>query len=81
MRGLAGAFNSAGFPTKISGDMDAWLKAHAFFVTAVSGAIYMAGGDCRSLSENPTALALMTQGVTEGFATVCRLGLPVTPFH
>jgi hypothetical protein len=32
---LAGAFRAR--------DMDAWLKAHAFFVTAISGAIYLAG--------------------------------------
>ena len=49
-RGLAGALKAAGFRTTISGDMDAWLKAHAFFVTAVSGAIYRpaaTAGVCR----------------------------------
>ena len=56
MRGLARAFKAAGFPTTISGDMDGWLKAHAFFVTAVSGAIYMVGGDCQRLSEDSAAL-------------------------
>ena len=60
--------------------MDAWLKTHAFFVTAVSGALYMSGGSCRDLSEDPAALALMTQGVREGFAAVRGLGLTVTPF-
>lgn len=55
VRGLAGAFKAAGFPTTISGDMDGWLKAYPFFVTAVSGAIYMAGGDCRRLSEDSAA--------------------------
>src|ERR1700730_16791266 len=52
LRTLAEALRERGFPTKISHDMDAWLKAHAFFVTAVSGAIYMAGGDCHRLSED-----------------------------
>ena len=60
--------------------MDAWLKAHAFFVTAVSGAIYIAGGDCRRLSGHNTALTLMTKGVREGFAAVRALGLTATPF-
>ena len=78
--GLAGAFKAAGFPTTISGDMDGWLKAHAFFVTAVSGAIYMAGGDCRRLSEDSATLTLMTKGVREGFASLRALGLIVTPF-
>jgi 2-dehydropantoate 2-reductase len=77
---LAEAFRKAGFPTKISRDMDAWLKGHAFFVTAISGAIYRAGGDCRRLSEESASLALMTQGVREGFSALRVLGLPVTPF-
>jgi hypothetical protein len=60
--------------------MDGWLKAYAFFVTAVSGAIYMAGGDCRRLSEDRAALTLMTKGMREGFAAVRALGRTVTPF-
>ena len=62
VRSLAGAFKAAGFSTTISGDMDGWLKAHAFFVTAVSGAIYMAGGNCRRLSEDSASLTSDDQG-------------------
>jgi 2-dehydropantoate 2-reductase len=80
VRSLAGAFKAAGFSTTISGDMHGWLKAHAFFVTAVSGAIYMAGGNCRRLSEDSASLTLMTKGVREGFAAVRSLGRTVTPF-
>jgi 2-dehydropantoate 2-reductase len=76
---IARAFHEAGFPTKISADMDAWLKVHAFFVTAVCGAIYLAGGDCKQLAENRGALGLMTAGVREGFSAVRALGLPITP--
>lgn len=79
LRKVAGAFRGAAFPTKISSNIDAWLKAHAFFVTAISGAIYLAGGDCLRLSEDNATLALMTKGVREGFAAVRALGLPVTP--
>ena len=50
------AFRSSGFKTRTTSDMDAWLKAHAFFVTAICGAIYLAGGDCRRLSENDALL-------------------------
>ena len=60
--------------------MDAWLKAHAFFVTAVSGAIYMAGGDCHRLSEDKATVVLMAKGVREGYAAVRALGLSVAPF-
>jgi 2-dehydropantoate 2-reductase len=80
LRVLAAAFREAGFPTKISRDMDAWLKTHAFFVTAVCGAIYLSGGDCGRLSEDDATLTLMTKGVCEGFAAVRALGLPVKPF-
>jgi 2-dehydropantoate 2-reductase len=80
LRKLAEAFRASGFPTKISRDMDAWLTVHAFFVTAVSGAIYLAGGDCHRLSEDSATLRLMTTGVREGFAAVRALGLTVTPF-
>ncbi len=81
LREIAEAFRDAGFlPTKICNDMDAWLKTHAFFVTALCGAIYLAGGDCRRLSTDSAALSLMTNGVREGFAVVRALGQRVTPF-
>jgi 2-dehydropantoate 2-reductase len=80
LREIAKAFRDAGLPTKICNDMDAWLKTHAFFVTAMCGAIYLAGGDCRRLSTDSAALSLMTNGVREGFAVVRALGQRVAPF-
>jgi 2-dehydropantoate 2-reductase len=77
---VVGLFRSAGIPTAISSDMDAWLKAHAFFVTAICGAIYLAGGDCQQLSNDTATLRLMIRGVREGFACVRTLGRAVTPF-
>jgi 2-dehydropantoate 2-reductase len=79
LRGVVQGFREAGFPTQISTDMDVWLKTHAFFVTAVCGAIYLAGGDCRALSENRDDLRLMVEGVREGFSTVRALGFSVAP--
>jgi 2-dehydropantoate 2-reductase len=80
LREIKSALETSGFPTRISRHMDAWLKAHAFFVTAVSGAIYLTGGDCRRLSEDDELLALMANGVREGFSAVRALGPIVTPF-
>jgi 2-dehydropantoate 2-reductase len=80
LREIAKAFRDADFPTKICGDMDAWLKAHAFFVTAICGAIYLAAGDCRNLSRDNAVLTLMMHGVREGFTAVRALGQIVTPF-
>jgi 2-dehydropantoate 2-reductase len=80
LRELVEMFRQSGFRTTTSRDMDAWLKAHAFFVTAVSGAIYMAGGDCHRLSEDKATVVLMAKGVREGYAAVRALGLSVAPF-
>jgi 2-dehydropantoate 2-reductase len=80
LRKLVETFRQSGFPTTTSHDMDAWLKAHAFFVTAVSGAIYMSGGDCHRLSEDKATVVLMAKGVREGYSAVRALGLSVTPF-
>ena len=80
LRRLVETFRQCGFPTTTSRDMDAWLKAHAFFVTAISGAIYIAGGDCRRLSEDKATVALMAKGVREGYSAVQALGLSVAPF-
>ena len=80
LRKLVETFRQCGFPTTTSRDMDAWLKAHAFFVTAVSGAIYMAGGDCHRLSEDKATVVLMAKGVREGYFAVRALGRSVEPF-
>jgi 2-dehydropantoate 2-reductase len=77
---VAGAFRAAGFAVSLTGDIDAWLKTHAFFVTAVCGAIYLAGGDCGRLSQDTATLTLMSRGVREGFAAMRALGLGVRPF-
>jgi 2-dehydropantoate 2-reductase len=77
---LVEALRAAGFPTRIERHMDAWLKAHAFFVTAISGAIYLEGGNCQRLSRDRSVLGLMVHGVREGFQAVRALGYPVRPF-
>ncbi len=74
------ALRASGFRTRIDDDMNSWLLSHAYFVTAVSGAIYLAGGDCERLSRSRTLLRLMVCGVCEGFNAVHRLGHAVHPF-
>jgi 2-dehydropantoate 2-reductase len=76
---LVKVLRAAGFRTRTDSDMDAWLSAHAFFVTSASGAIYLAGGDCVQLSRNQPLLKLMVQGTREGFNAVSALGRPVHP--
>jgi len=81
VRGIARELRRCGFATAISRHMDAWLKVHAFFVTAISGAICLTDGDCRRLAGESATIGLMTDGVREGFAAVRALGLPVSPFQ
>lgn len=78
-RALVKMLRAAGFRTRRDSDMDAWLVAHAFFVTSVSGAMYLAGGDCMQLSRNQALLKLMVRGVREGFDAVGALGHPIHP--
>jgi len=80
LRNIARAFRAAGLRTRLAHAMDAWLKAHAFFITAISGALYLAASDTRRLADDHASLRMMVQGVREGFAAVDALGLPVTPF-
>jgi 2-dehydropantoate 2-reductase len=76
---LVETFRNAGFRTRIDRDMNAWLASHAFFVTAVGGAIYLAEGDCRTLSRSRSLLSLMVSGVREGFSALRTLGRAVHP--
>ena len=79
LRTLLEMLRACDFRVRIDNDMDAWLTSHAFFVTSVSGAIYLAGGDCGQLSRSPSLLKLMVDGVCQGFSVVRALGRPVHP--
>ncbi len=78
-RAVAATMRAAGFPTRTDSDMDGWLACHAFFVTSVCAAIYLAGGEAKQLSSNRPLLELMVEGVREGFRTVRALGFAVHP--
>ena len=80
LRTLLHTLRACEFRVRIDNDMDAWLSSHAFFVTSVSGAIYLAGGDCGTLSRSPSLLKLMVDGVRQGFSAVRALGQPVHPW-
>ena len=41
--GAARALRTLGLRVRLARNVDAWLKVHAFFVTTVTGAIYLAG--------------------------------------
>lgn len=75
VREIAAVLRGAGFRVAISRQMDTWLKVHAVFVTAVSGALYLAGGDPHHLARMPDGVPLFARGVREGFGAIDALGL------
>ncbi len=81
LRQLTAMLERAGFPTVISRSMDGWLKTHAVFVSCVSAALALEGGDSVRLGQNRARVALMVSATREGFAALQSLGVGVTPFN
>ena len=77
---LVRLFERAGFPAESSRAMDDWLKTHAVFVTAISGAFYQAGANLRRLAESPSGVPLLVRAVREGFRVLRARGVQVVPF-
>jgi 2-dehydropantoate 2-reductase len=73
------ALRKAGFPIDFTGNIDAWLKTHAMFITCIESAIYLSGGDNKKLARSPGSLVEMVDGVREGFRVLQALRTPVTP--
>jgi 2-dehydropantoate 2-reductase len=76
---IEAAFKKAGFPVNRTGNIDAWLKTHAIFITCIESAIYLSGGDNQKLAMSPASLTEMVDGVREGFRVLQALKTPVTP--
>lgn len=72
---IAALFHAAGFATSLVSDMDAWLRRHAVFVTAVAGALYAANGDARQLASKRHDIRNFILAVREGWAALDRLGV------
>ena len=72
-------FRGAGFRVDRVRDMDAWLKRHAVFITAMAGALYESDCDARLLAQNAEALGRLIIGVREGWAAQDRKGVGSAP--
>jgi len=81
LRQLATMLTKAGFPVVLSRSMDGWLKTHAVFVSSVSAALALEGGDSIRLGQSRTRVALMVNAIREGFAALQSLDISVTPFN
>jgi 2-dehydropantoate 2-reductase len=68
-------FRGAGIRVAPVGDLDAWLRRHAVFVTAVAGAIYEASGDIQRLASDREAVGRFIVAVREGWSALDRRGV------
>ena len=72
---------SAGFPTVIRKNMDAWLKTHAALVSPIANAIYSRDGDIHQLAQKRPSVQLMLHAIREGFQVLRALNIPITPWQ
>jgi len=79
IKSIATALQSAGFPSSICANMDAWLKTHVAEISPTANALYMAGSDIDGLKRNRKALVLMIRAIREGHRVLSALGIPITP--
>jgi hypothetical protein len=73
------AFRDAGLPVNRIKDMDAWLRRHAVFITAIAGALYENDCDPSRLAQNPDTVRRFICAVREGWRALDRLRVPPAP--
>ena len=76
---IAKILKSAGFPTIIRKNMDAWLKTHAALISPIANAIYMSGDSLQQLAHTKENVKIMMRAILEGFKVLHSLDIPITP--
>ncbi len=71
----------AGFPTKISTDIQAWLLAHAAFVVPVAFALYRTGISPAQLADDPDTLRTMVLATRGAFLALRAAGNTEIPMN
>ncbi len=66
-RRLQAIFIDAGFPTRLTADIDAWLLGHLAFVVPIAFAVYRADTDAARLARDPVSLLLMVRATSQAF--------------
>jgi 2-dehydropantoate 2-reductase len=74
VRQLQEVFSGAGFPTKISANIDDWMLGHTAFVVPIGFALYRAGTDAAKLAADPDAVGLMVRATREAFRALGATG-------
>jgi 2-dehydropantoate 2-reductase len=76
---VAKLFREAGFEVALSRRMDDWLTTHAVFVTAIAGAIYLAGGSAAELARQRDGVRALVRGVRQGFSALSAASVVIEP--
>jgi 2-dehydropantoate 2-reductase len=67
LRRLQTVFSDAGFPTRLTADIEGWLLGHLAFVVPIAFALYSADTDPARLAHDPVALRLMVRATRQAF--------------
>ena len=67
VRRLQAVFTDAGFPTRLTADIDGWLLGHAAFVVPIAFALYRADTDAARLARDTVTLRLMVRAAAQAF--------------
>lgn len=69
----------SGIKATVTRRMDSWLKYHIALVSPVARAVYLDGGDNRSLADNTELLKTAVKAMKEGIRALKSLKFPVKP--
>ena len=67
VRRLQAVFSEAGFPTRLTADIDGWLLGHVAFVVPIAYALYRADTDAVRLARDTVTLRLMVGATAQAF--------------
>jgi 2-dehydropantoate 2-reductase len=67
VRRLVAMLTDAGFPTRLTADIDAWLLGHVAFVVPIAFALYRADTDPARLARDPVSLRLMVRATSQAY--------------
>ena len=74
LRQLQEVLEHAGFPTRISTDINGWMYAHAAFVVPIGFALYRVGTDAARLGADIGTMRSMVQATREAFSALLASG-------
>jgi 2-dehydropantoate 2-reductase len=74
LRRLREVFSDAGFPTRISAQIDGWMFGHTAFVVPIGFALDRVGNDAAKLAAEPRTMALMVRATREAFRALGASG-------